>query len=137
MAKIKSKGTVFQIEVSSVLTAVAQLTDMSVSGVEVETFDATTLDQSGAGKLLSQTGYTEPGEISLSGFFDPDDSQQNEITSLAATPAEFDCAIVFTDATPTTWQFLGAGISLDVTVAMGDAVKFSSTVALSSLPSTW
>ena len=137
MAKLKSKGTVFQIEVATVLTAVAQLTDISLDGVEIETFDCTTLDQSGAGKVLGQTGYTEPGEIQIGGFFDPDDTQQNEITSLLATPAEFDCAIVFTDTSPTTWQFKGAGISLGVTVAMSDGVKFTSSIALSELPSTW
>ena len=44
MAQIKGKGTVFSVDVATVLTPVAQLTDVSLSGVEIETFDATTLD---------------------------------------------------------------------------------------------
>ncbi len=130
MAKIKSKGTVFQVSVSSLLTAVAQLTDISFSGAEVETFDCTTLSTTDAGKEYSQTGYSEPGELSIGGFFDP--SLHGTITSNITTPAEVDCAVVFADST--TWTFKSAGMSLDFTVAMSDGVKFTSTLTLTELP---
>ena len=137
MAQIKGKGTVFSVDVATVLTPVAQLTDVSLSGVEIETFDATTLDQAGAGKTLGQTGYSESGELSISGFFDPDNAQQAQLLAYIETPAEFDAAITFTDATPATWNFVCGGCSFDVTVSMNDAVKFSSTMPLSGISTDW
>jgi len=130
MAKIKSKGTVFQLGVGGVYAAMAQLTDISFSGAEVETFDCTTLSTTDAGKEYSQTGYSEPGEISIGGFFDP--AVHGDITSNITTPAERECAVVFADAT--TWTFKSAGMSLDFTVAMSDGVKFTSTLTLTELP---
>ena len=66
MAKVPSKGTVLQQEISSVFTAVAQLTEISQGGIKSETYDATTLDTSGAGKEYSQTGYSEGGTVDIS-----------------------------------------------------------------------
>lgn len=137
MAKIQSKGTIFKIEIATVMTAVAQLTDISMSGAEVETFDATTLDQTGVGKLLGQTGYSESGELSISGFFDPDNGQQAEMVKYINSPIEFDVSITFTDTSPDTWTFTCAGISFDFTVSMSDAVKFSATMPLSGICTGW
>jgi len=134
MAKLKGKGTAFQLEIATVLTAVAQLTEISSSGAESETYDASTLDQSGAGKKYSQTGYTEPGEYSISGFFDP--ATIGTITDLLDTPADKNGAIVYTDSGPTTWTFTVAGVSLGVNVVQNDGVKFDSTMKLADLP-TW
>ena len=132
MAKVKSKGTVFSQEVSMVYNAVAQLTDISTSGSEVETFDCTTLD-GGVGKELGQTGYSEGGEVSISGFFDPVLAAHQAITDLITTPAENNFKITFADAATTDWIFAGAGISIETTVAMADGVKFSSSIPVTGL----
>ena len=137
MAQIKGKGTIFKVDVSGALTGVAQLTDVSMSGAEIETFDATTLDQSGAGKILGQTGYSESGELSISGFFDPDNVQQAQLLAYIESPQEFDASITFADTTPATWTFTCGGCSFDMTVSMNDAVKFSATMPLSGISTDW
>jgi hypothetical protein len=133
MAKVKSKGTILKQSIASVLTAVAQLTDISYSGGEVETFDATTLDGS-VGKAYSQTGYAEGGEFQISGFFDPALAGHQAITDIILAPANCDWSVTFADAAPTTWTFTTAGVSFEFTVAMADGLKFSSTLKVTGLP---
>lgn len=136
MAKLKSKGSIFKVDVSSVLTAVAQLTDISYSGAEVETFDCTTLDASSASKEYTQTGFTEPGEFQISGFFDPDEGTHQAIRDVLITPADLDCSLDLTDTTATVLTFSAASVSLNLSIAMSDGVKFDSTLKCASLP-TW
>lgn len=71
MAKVKVKGTVIKQTISTVLTAVAQIIDFTHDGAESETYDATTIDTTGAGKEYSQTGYSEGGNFNFSLFYDP------------------------------------------------------------------
>lgn len=131
MAKVKSKGTILKMDIAAVLTAVAQLTDIGYSGGEIETFDCTTLD-SGVGKEFTQTGYAEPGEVAINGFFDPSLAGHQAFTDLLMAPADNDWSITFVDTK--VWTFTTAGISLDVTVAMSDGVKFSSTLKITGMP---
>jgi len=70
MAKVPVKGTIIKQEISAVLTAVAQITEFSSSGAESETYDATTIDTSGAGKEYAPTGYSEGGSFDFSMFYD-------------------------------------------------------------------
>jgi hypothetical protein len=129
MAKVPSKGTVLSQGVAEVFTAVAQLTDISYSGAATETFECTTLDTEFAGKQYSQTGYSDVGEFSISGFFDA--ALQAGMLALISIPDESDWSITFSDATA--WTYTVAGVSFDVTVAMADGVKFSSTQVVTDL----
>ena len=133
MAKVASKGTVLQQELSSVFTAVAQLTEVGYSGGEVETYDCTTLD-SGVGKLLGQTGYSEGGEVSISGFYDPALAGHQAISDLVAAPADQNWKIIFADSANKEMPFTSAGVSWEVTAAMSDGLKFSSTLKVDGLP---
>ena len=133
MAIVPSKGTVLQQEIASVFTAVAQLTDVSYSGGESETFDSTTLD-GGVGKTYFQTGYSEGGEVSLSGLYDPNLDSHNNISNLVTSPADQNWKIIFADTNTTQMAFTGAGASWEVTATMADGVKFSSTIKVDGLP---
>lgn len=133
MAKVPSKGTLLQVEVSSTYQNIVQLTELSTSGAASETYDSTTLDTSGAGKEYSQTGYSEGGEVTFGGYYDPDDTYHQYITDLITTPASNNFKIVFADSTPTEMVFSGAGVSFDVNVDMADGLKFSSTVKCDQL----
>jgi len=133
MAKVPSKGTVLQQELSMVFTAVAQLSELSYSGGESETFDCTTLD-SGVGKELGQTGYAEGGEVSLSGFYDPALAGHQAISDLVSTPADQNWKIIFADSATTEMPFTSAGVSWEVTAAMSDGLKFSSSLKVDGLP---
>ena len=133
MAKVASKGTVLKQEISSTFTAVAQLTELSYSGGESETFDTTCLD-SGVGKTLGQTGYSEAGEVSLGGFYDPALAGHQAISDLVTTPADNNWKIIFADSGTTAMTFTSAGVSWEVTAAMSDGLKFSSTLKCDGLP---
>ncbi len=133
MALVASKGTVLQQEISSTYTAVAQLTDVGYSGGESETYETTTLD-SGTFKTYSQTGYSEGGEVSLSGFYDPALAGHQAISDLVSTPAAQNWKIIFADSGTTAMAFGSAGVSWETTAAMTDGLKFSSTLKITGDP---
>ena len=133
MVKVVSRGTVLQQEVSSVYTAIAQLTDLSFSGFEAETYESTTLDGA-VGKSYAPTGYSEPGEVSLGGFYDPVLASHTNLRDLASAPLETNFKIIYADTGTTTVTFAVAGVSWGAATAMSDGIKFSSTLKLTGLP---
>ena len=133
MAKVKVKGTVIKQEISSVLTAVAQIIEFSHSGAESETFDATTIDTSGAGKEYSQTGYSEGGSVDFSIFYDPALAGHQALTDLVTTPAECNFDITFADTGATNCTFTAAGVGFGFTGAMSDGLKADLSLKLDQL----
>ena len=133
MAKVKVKGTVIKQTISAVLTAVAQVIDFSHDGAENETYDATTIDTSGAGKEYSQTGYSEGGNVSMSLFYDPALAGHKAITAYIATPANCVWNIVTTDSGPTTNAFTVAGVGFGFNGAMNDGLKASVNLKITGL----
>ena len=133
MAKVQVKGTVIKQEISSVLTAVAQITEFSHSGAESETFDATTIDTSGAGKEYNQTGYSEGGSVDFSIFYDPALAGHQALTDLVATPAECNFDITFADTGATNCTFVAAGVGFGFTGAMSDGLKADLSLKLDQL----
>lgn len=131
MAKVKVKGTVIKQEISSVLTAVAQITEFSSSGAESETFDATTIDTSGAGKEYEATGYSEGGSFDFSMFYDPALAGHQAITDLVTTPASCNWDCTFADTTNCT--FTSAGVGFSFTGAMNDGLKADVSLKLDQL----
>lgn len=136
MAKVVSKGTVLQQELSMVFTAVAQVISLEQSGAESETFECTTLDTTGAGKEYGSTGYTEPGSVNFEIFYDPALAGHQAISDLLVTPAAQNWKLIFADTGTSEYPFTGAGISFDVTVAMNDGLKASGAIKLNGL-GTW
>ena len=134
MAKVICKGTVLKQDIASTLTAVGQVISLEYSGCESETYDATTLDTSGAGKEYAPTGYTEGGSMDFELFLDPALAGHQAITDDLTTPAERDWSITFADSGTTEWTFTGAGLSFGVTVDMDDGLKASGSIKLDQLP---
>lgn len=133
MAKCKVKGTVIRQTIASVLTAVAQVTEFSHSGAETETFDATTVDTSGAGKEYAPTGYSEGGSVDFSIFYDPALAGHQAITDLVTTPATCVWNFTFTDTGPATCAFTSAGLGFGFTGAMNDGLKADVSLKLTGL----
>lgn len=133
MAKIKSKGTVLSHTVGTSLTAIAQITDFQESGAEAETFDATTLDGS-VYKEYAPTGYSEPGEISGTLFYDPALAGHQNITDIIASPATNAGRVTFADAATTTKSFTAVGHAFGYAVAMNDGLKGNFKVKLTGDP---
>ncbi len=134
MAKVPGKGTVLQQELSMTFTAVAQLTSVSTSGAESETYDSTTLDTSGAGKEYAQTGYSEGGSVEIEGFYDPALAGHQAISDLVTTPADQNWKIIFADSGTTEMPYTSAGVSFSVDAQMNDGLKFSSSHKCDGLP---
>ena len=132
MAKIKCKATKLQQDLASVLTDVAQVVSLDVSGSESETFDATALD-SGVGKEYAATGYSEGGTVSGEIFYDPALSGHQSMTDLIATPADETWKIIFADAAATEMSFTGAGFGFGVAVAMNDGLKGNFSIKVDGL----
>lgn len=123
MAKIQVKGTAIQQTIGTALTDVAQITEFGHDGAEVETYDATTLDTSGAGREYEQTGYAEGGSFNFTIFLDPALAGHQSITDDITTPTTRNWAIAFADAATTTWTFDCAGVGLSLTGAQNDGLK--------------
>ena len=134
MAKIKGKGTVLKQDISSTLTAVAQVISLNIDGAESETFECDTLDNTSAGILYGQTGRSEGGSTSGELFFDPALAGHQAMTDIIITPAETAWEITFADAGATQWSLLGAGLSLGVAIVLSDGLKASFEIKHSGLP---
>lgn len=134
MAKVKCKGTVLKQDISSVLTAVAQVISIDIGESATETYETTSLDTAGAGKTFAATGYADPGDVSFEIFWDPALAGHQSLTDDITTPAERDYQIVFADVGATDMDFTSAGIGFGATVAMNDGLKASVTLKTSGLP---
>lgn len=85
MAKVKSKGIALNHTVGTSSVALAQIIGFQESGAESLTYDSTTLD-GGVFKTYDTTGYSEPGEITGTLFYDPALAGHQNITDLIASP---------------------------------------------------
>lgn len=124
MAKCICKGSIFKMTISASLTAVAQLTDFEVSGMEAETVESRTLD-GGVFIPFDHTGYAMGGEFSANGYYDPALAGHQFIGDQISTPADNACQITFANGSNTTQSFTGAGWKQSTTVAMAELLKFS------------
>lgn len=133
MAKLKVKGTVIKQTISASLTAVAQITEFNHDGAESETYDATTIDTSGAGKEYSQTGYSEGGNFGFSIFYDDKLAGHQAITDLITTPANCVWDITTTAASASAMAFTSAGVGFGFTGAMNDGLKADVSLKITGL----
>jgi hypothetical protein len=138
-----SKGTLLKKSISSTLTTVAQVFSVKAPKGKVNTFDGTTLDQSGVGTVKLPTGYSDGGTMTAELFFDPGLASHKAlyaeivapityVSSALAVPAY---TIVWSDSQnggPTSWPFSGWP-SLEVTAALGDGLKATFEVELDGI----
>lgn len=89
MAKKTTKGTVLEMTIGGVKTAVAQLTACKSPKVTPGTFETTTIDQddSDLGEHHAATGYVKTEGFSATGFFDAELSTHVAVRSKALTAA--------------------------------------------------
>lgn len=132
--KVKSKGTALLMSISSVYTAIPLLKSISVSGAASETFDARTLDQSGTYGLFQPNGFTSAPTIAADGFRDPDDTTQQAFIALLLTPVETNFKVTYTDGSPLSEVYAGAGFGFDTTAAMADGLACSYSIQTSGDP---
>jgi hypothetical protein len=133
MAKVKVKGTVIRQTISASLTAVAQIVEFNHSGAESETYDATTIDTSGAGKEYSQTGYSEGGSFDFTIFYDDMLAGHQAITDLVTTPADCVWNIQTTAVSSAAMAFTSAGVGFGFSGAMNDGLKADVSLKITGL----
>lgn len=133
MAKSASLGTVFKVGTGSDVKTVGSLT--SISGIEVsaDTIDVSSMDNS-TGYREKVAGLKDPGEVSLSGFYDGSDSGQAELYTLlnSGDPSAF--SIVFPTTIGKTWSFNGVVTGFSTSADMDNAITFECTIAVSGKP---
>lgn len=134
MAKVICKGTVLQQDISSTLTAVAQIISLTLPDMESETTEVDTLDNTDAGIPYLSTERTEGGSVSGELFLDPALASHKAMLSLLDTPTETDWNIIFADTGATEWAFTGAGFGFGGAVALPEALKGTFSIKLSGLP---
>lgn len=137
MAKIRTKGTVLQQEVSSVLTAVAQIVSIDLPDMESESYESDTLDNANAGVPYDSTGRTEGGSAGFEMFFDPALAGHRALLDLLDDPVTYvdqNWNLIFADAGTTNWSFVGAGFGLGGAVALSDGLKATCSIKMDGLP---
>lgn len=129
MSKSRSVGTRLNID----KTAVGGLS--SIGGIEAssETTEVTALDNtSGYKEFLG--GFKDGGEAPLEGFLDGDNAGQDAMYAAFEDQALHEFSIVFPDAIGKTWKFQGVVTKFATSAAVGDAIKFSSSIKVSGKP---
>lgn len=138
-----SKGTLLKQTISSTLTTVAQVFSVKSPKGKPDTFDATTLDQSGVGKVKLPTGYVDGGTLTAELFFDPGLAGHKALYAAIVGPLTYlsnvlqvpAYSIVWSDSQnsgPTSWPFSGWP-SLEVSAALGDGLKATFEVELDGI----
>lgn len=100
MAIVPGKGTLLKLGSSTI----AQRVSISGPSRQVGTVETTNLDSTT--KTYRPT-ILDNGELSLDIEFDPDDATHISLEDLMTTPAVSTWALVFADATPSTYSFSG------------------------------
>lgn len=136
-----SKGTVLQIDVAGSLAAVSEVLSIDVSGAKSETFDATTLSQSGSGMQRLATGFSTPPDVSAELFWVPTNAGHQAMTDEILTPttaaaSQLDGKIIYADTGVTELPFKIAGIEVGQKIVKDDGVKANVTFTLNGQP-TW
>lgn len=125
MAKIKCKGTVLQIDIATVYTAVAQLISHTPPSMKSLAYDSTTLDTSGAGKESELTGYAEAGNFEAEIFWDPELAVHQAITDAIVTPAETNWKTIFVNSGASELGYTCTELEFAPAVNMNDGLKAS------------
>ena len=140
MALIKSKGTVLTLGIAGTGAAIGQMISIDLPEMEVETFEADTLDTSGAGIPHKASGRIEGGSLGGELFIASASSMSyilgfltSGASSLSPAAASNTASIVLGDLS-TTLTFALAGMSLGGTVALGEAVKGTLSAKLDGIP---
>jgi len=133
-AKVKSKGTALLQEIASVYVAITGLKQLSITGIQSETFEYKVLD--GAAAIAhSPTGYVQVATINADIFRDPDDTVHAAFIALCYAPTATNFKVTYADNTPLSEIYSGVGFGIDTTAAPADGLSSSITIQTSGAPS--
>lgn len=112
---------------------VAELTDIGGLDISADTIETTTLDSNGWRTYIG--GVRDAGEVSLSGYFDPDDTDgQKALYDALGTGAVSAFKIEFPTTLGAEWAFNGIVTKFTTSSAMEDSITFEATIKVSGVP---
>lgn len=98
-AVIPGEGTVLKVTISSTLTAIVQVTNISGPTFGVASVETTALDSTA--HTFRPSKLVDGGEVSLDIEYDPNNSTHQAFTALLAAPAIVACELIFNDTLTT------------------------------------
>lgn len=127
---VHAMGTKIKIGTSGY---VAELTDIGGLDITADTIETTTLDSNGWRTFIG--GVKDAGEVSLSGYFNPDDTDgQKALYDALGTGEASNFTIEFPSALGATWTFSGVVTKFTTSSAMEDSISFEATIKVSGVP---
>ena len=129
-AATRSIGTKFKIG----LNVVADLSSIGSPSMSTEELDVTTLDSTGGVREFI-AGFTDPGEVSISGFFVPGDAGQAAMYAALKSKDLQDFEIIYPASLGASWTFQGYVSAFNVTAETEEAIGFEATIRVSGEPS--
>ena len=102
MSVYAGEGTVLKVDVSSTLTAVAQV--VSISGPDSAVPEVETTHLGSTAKEYRPGEIPEAGTIDFSILFDPGNTGHAELVTLAKTPSVVSWQVTFTDGSTMDWE---------------------------------
>jgi predicted secreted protein len=114
-------------------TKVAELTSIGGLELSADTIDTTSLDSDGGYRTFIG-GFKDGGEVSISGFFAPDDPGQAAVYAAFESGETKDCKIVFPAPMNATWEFKAVVTGVSTSAELEEAVSFEGTLKVSGKP---
>jgi len=129
----RALGTKLKIGPTASAKAIGSLTSISSPSMSQETIDVTTLDSAGDYREFIG-GFKDGGEVSFSGFFDPQDDGQAAVYAALESSADEDFTIEFPAALGAKWSFKGVVTAYQTTAELEEAIGFEGTIKVSGKP---
>ncbi len=137
MSAQKVKGTLLKIDISSVMTAVSQLTALQSPSIENTAFESTDIDQTDKGEKHDPTGYTKSDGFMAEGFFDEALAGHLAIRTKIAAAEKIDWQITYSNVGASVQEFTTAAAKWELMTALKEGMKFKvSSTAIDGQP-TW
>lgn len=123
-------GTKLKIGANSI----AELTEIGGLDISADTIDVTSLDSNGWRSFIQ--GVKDAGEVSISGFFNPSDTNgQNTLYTYLTAGTIGTFTILFPSPLVCQWDFSAVVTKFTTSAAMEDAITFEATLKVSGVPS--
>ena len=131
--KTRALGTKLKIGSGANAKAIGSLTSISSPSMSQDTIDVTTLDSDGEYREFIG-GFKDGGEVSASGYFDPQDEGQAAVYAALEASSVEDFTIEFPASMGASWNFKGVVTAFQTTAELEEAVGFEITIKVSGKP---
>lgn len=129
----RALGTKLKIGDAASAKPIGFLTSISSPSMSQETIDVTTLDSDGEYREFIG-GFKDGGEVSASGFFNPDDPGQAAVYDALENSTTEDFTIEFPAEMGAKWIFKGVVTAYQTSAELEDAISFEITIKVSGKP---